>query len=91
VKKRTYLGSVGSSNSKPKINHDYQLGTGTRSSLPVTTTLERPEGGRFILGQRKTPVRDLAGNGWKKEVEVEQCAVMEYSNDIIYWKVEGAR
>ncbi|KAG2116198.1 hypothetical protein BD769DRAFT_1064836 [Suillus cothurnatus] len=65
------------------------LGTGTRSSLPVPTTLERPEGGRFILGQRKALVRDLTGNGWKKKVE--QCAVTGYGNSIIYWKVEGAR
>ncbi|KAG1877771.1 regulator of chromosome condensation 1/beta-lactamase-inhibitor protein II [Suillus subalutaceus] len=68
-------------------NHDYQLGTGKRSSLPVPTTLERPEGGRFILGQRKAPVRDLAGKIWKKKVEVEQCAVAGYGNSIIYWKI----
>ncbi|KAG2077976.1 RCC1 BLIP-II [Suillus decipiens] len=69
-------------------NHDYQLGTGKRSSLPVPTTLERPEGGRFILGQRKALVRDLAGNVWKKKVEVEQCAVAGYGNSIIYWKIK---
>lgn len=69
-------------------NHDYQLGTGKRSSLPVPTTLERPEGGRFILGQRKALVRDLAGNVWKKRVEVEQCAVAGYGNSIIYWKIK---
>jgi alpha-tubulin suppressor-like RCC1 family protein len=69
-------------------NHDYQLGTGKRSSLPVPTTLEHPEGGRFILGQRKAPVRDLAGNVWKKKVEVEQCAVAGYGNSIIYWKIK---
>ncbi|KAG1891351.1 regulator of chromosome condensation 1/beta-lactamase-inhibitor protein II [Suillus subluteus] len=68
-------------------NHDYQLGTGKRSSLPVPTTLERPEGGRFILGQRKALVRDLAGKVWKKKVEVEQCAVAGYGNSIIYWKI----
>lgn len=69
-------------------NHDYQLGTGKRSSLPVPTTLERPEGGRFILGQRKASVRDLAGNVWKKKVEVEQRAVAGYGNSIIYWKIK---
>ncbi|KAG2158456.1 regulator of chromosome condensation 1/beta-lactamase-inhibitor protein II [Suillus bovinus] len=69
-------------------NHDYQLGTGRRSSLPVPTTLEHPEGGRFILGQRKTLVRDIAGNVWKKRVEVEQCAVAGYGNSIVYWKIK---
>ncbi|KAG1826948.1 regulator of chromosome condensation 1/beta-lactamase-inhibitor protein II [Suillus subaureus] len=69
-------------------NHDYQLGTGKRSSLPVPTTLERPEGGRFILGQRKAPVMDLTGNVWKKKVEVGQCAVAGYGNSIIYWKIK---
>ncbi|KAG0705053.1 regulator of chromosome condensation 1/beta-lactamase-inhibitor protein II [Suillus ampliporus] len=70
------------------INHDYQLGTGKRSSLPVPTTLERPEGGRFILGRRNAPVRDLAGMVWKKKVEVEQCAVAGYGNSIVYWKIK---
>lgn len=69
-------------------NHDYQLGTGKRSSLAVPTTLEHPEGGRFILGQRKAPVRDLTGYIWKNKVEVEQCAVAGYGNSIIYWKIK---
>ncbi|KAG1756442.1 regulator of chromosome condensation 1/beta-lactamase-inhibitor protein II [Suillus paluster] len=69
-------------------NHDYQLGTGKRSSLPVPTTLEHPEGGRFILGRRKAPVRDLNGKVWGKKVEVEQRAVAGYGNSIVYWKIK---
>ena len=70
------------------LNHDYQLGTGKRSSLPVPTTLEHPEGGRFILGQRKSSVKDLAGKLWKKNVEVEQHAAAGYGNSIVYWKIK---
>src|ERR1700709_65558 len=54
------------------LNHDYQLGTGRRSSLPVPTTLEHPEGGRFILGRRTALVKDLAGKVWKKSADIEQ-------------------
>lgn len=70
------------------LNHDYQLGTGKRSSLPVPTTLEHPEGGRFILGQRTAPVKDLAGKIWKKKVEIEQRAAAGYGNSIVYWKIK---
>ncbi|OAX36598.1 RCC1 BLIP-II protein [Rhizopogon vinicolor AM-OR11-026] len=70
------------------LNHDYQLGTGKRSSLPVPTTLEHPEGGRFILGRRTAPVKDLSGKLWKKNVEVEQRAAAGYGNSIVYWKIK---
>ncbi|KAF9233602.1 regulator of chromosome condensation 1/beta-lactamase-inhibitor protein II [Melanogaster broomeanus] len=68
------------------LNHDYQLGTGKRTSLNTPVTLERPEGGRFILAKRKARVNDLSGKVWKKNVEVEQCAVAGYGNSIVYWK-----
>ncbi|OJA15659.1 hypothetical protein AZE42_10934 [Rhizopogon vesiculosus] len=42
------------------LNHDYQLGSGKRSGLPVSMTLEHPEGSLFILGRRTAPVKDLA-------------------------------
>ncbi|KIJ69336.1 hypothetical protein HYDPIDRAFT_123692 [Hydnomerulius pinastri MD-312] len=71
------------------LNHDYQLGTGKRTSLNVPTTVERPEGGRFILAIRKAAVSDLAGKVWKKNVEVEQCAVAGYGNSVIYWKIRS--
>lgn len=70
------------------LNHDYQLGTGKRTSLNAPTTLERPEGGRFILAKRKATVRDLSGKVWKKNVEVEQCAIAGYSNSVVYWKTK---
>ncbi|KAG9318537.1 hypothetical protein JVU11DRAFT_628 [Chiua virens] len=68
------------------LNHDYQLGTGRRSSLNAPMTLERPEGGRFILARRKTTVRDLSGRVWKNNIEVEQCAISGYGNSVVYWK-----
>lgn len=70
------------------LNHDYQLGTGKRTSLNAATTLERPEGGRFILARRKAKVRDLSGKVWKKNVEVEQCAIGGYGNSVVYWKTK---
>ncbi|KAF9227858.1 RCC1/BLIP-II [Gyrodon lividus] len=68
-------------------NYDYQLGTGKRTSLNAPVTLERPEGGRFILAKRKATVNDLSGKVWKKTVDVEQCAVAGYDNSIVYWKI----
>lgn len=70
------------------LNHDYQLGTGTRKSLNTATMLERPEGGRFILGRRKATVRGLSGKVWKRNVEVEQCAIAGYGNSVVYWKTK---
>ncbi|KAF8844906.1 RCC1/BLIP-II [Paxillus ammoniavirescens] len=69
------------------LNHDYQLGTGKRTSLSAPVTLERPEGGRFVLTKRKATVKDLSGKVWKKTVDVEQCAVAGYGNSIVYWKI----
>lgn len=68
------------------LNHDYQLGTGKRTSLNAPTTLERPEGDRFILAKRKATVRDLSGKIWKKDVEVEQCPIAGYGSSVVYWK-----
>lgn len=70
------------------LNRDYQLGTGKRSNLNSPATLERPEGGRFILAKRRATVRDLSGKVWKKNVEVEQCAVAGYGNSVVYWKTK---
>jgi len=70
------------------LNHDYQLGTGKRTSLNAATILERPEGGRFILARHKANVRDLSGKVWKKNVEVEQCAIGGYGNSVVYWKTK---
>ncbi|KIK90565.1 hypothetical protein PAXRUDRAFT_831604 [Paxillus rubicundulus Ve08.2h10] len=69
------------------LNHDYQLGTGKRTSLSAPVTLERPEGGRFMLAKRKATVKDLSGKVWKNTVDVEQCAVAGYGNSIVYWKI----
>ncbi|KAG6376199.1 regulator of chromosome condensation 1/beta-lactamase-inhibitor protein II [Boletus reticuloceps] len=69
------------------LNHDYQLGTGKRTSLNAATILERPEGDRFILGRRKATVRDLSGKVWKNNVEVEQCAIAGHGNSVVYWKL----
>lgn len=70
------------------LNHDYQLGTGKKTSLNAATTLERPEGGRFILAKRRAMVRDLSGKVWRRNVEVEQCAIAGYGSSIVYWKVK---
>ncbi|KAH7926621.1 RCC1/BLIP-II [Leucogyrophana mollusca] len=69
------------------LNHDYQLGTGRRTSLAVPTTLEKADGSRFMLTRRTSPVKDLAGKLWKKNVEVEQCAVAGYGNSVVYWRI----
>ncbi|KAF8447908.1 regulator of chromosome condensation 1/beta-lactamase-inhibitor protein II [Boletus edulis BED1] len=69
------------------LGHDYQLGTGKRTSLNAATILERPEGDRFILGRRKATVRDLSGKVWKNNVEVEQCAIAGHGNSVVYWKL----
>ena len=45
------------------------------------------DGQRFMLGKKKAEVRDLSGKVWKKEVEVEQCAVAGYGNSVVYWKI----
>ncbi|KAI0080581.1 RCC1/BLIP-II [Panus rudis PR-1116 ss-1] len=69
-------------------NQEYQLGTGKRGSLATPRNLEQLDGERFILGKKKAgEVRDLGGKVWKKNVEVEQCAVAGYGNSVVYWKV----
>lgn len=70
------------------LNHEYQLGTGKRTSLNAPTTLERPEGGRFILAKRKATVKDLSGKVWKKNAEVEQCAIAGCGSSVVYWKIK---
>jgi hypothetical protein len=71
-------------------NHEYELGNGRKSSLPVPTMFSTPDGGRVMLGATKAKeVKDLQGNVWKHGVQVEQCAVAGYENSMIYWKVSG--
>ncbi|KAL4067689.1 regulator of chromosome condensation 1/beta-lactamase-inhibitor protein II [Scleroderma citrinum] len=69
------------------FNYDYQLGTGNRKSLSVPTILQRPEGGRFLLGRRRATVMDMAGRVWRRNIEVEQCAVAGYGNSFVYWRI----
>ncbi|KAH7912150.1 regulator of chromosome condensation 1/beta-lactamase-inhibitor protein II [Hygrophoropsis aurantiaca] len=68
-------------------NYDYQLGTGKRTSLAVPTTLDKPDGTRFMLTTKKAPVKDLAGKVWKKNADIEQRAVAGYGNSIVYWRI----
>ena len=71
------------------FNYDYQLGTGNRKSLSVPTTLQRPEGGRFLLARRTSTVVDMAGKIWRKKAQVEQCAVAGYGNSLVYWRIRS--
>jgi len=69
-------------------NYESELGNGKKGSLPIPTTLETPEGGRFLLHRRKAgEVKDLHGKVWKRGVKVEQCAAVGPSNSVVYWKV----
>ena len=69
-------------------NYEYQLGLGKRGSLATPTALQRPDGSRFMLMQKKAGiVKDLRGDVWKKGVEVEQQAVALYGSTIVYWRV----
>ncbi|KAG6866103.1 hypothetical protein C0991_008855 [Blastosporella zonata] len=69
-------------------NYEYELGNGKKSSIPVPTTLETPDGDRFMLRRRKAKqVLDLHGKVWKRNVQVEQCAVVGPENSAVYWKI----
>ncbi|KAF9466301.1 regulator of chromosome condensation 1/beta-lactamase-inhibitor protein II [Collybia nuda] len=69
-------------------NYDSELGNGKKSSVPVPTTLETPEGGRFMLRNRLAKeVKDLHGKVWKRGVAVEQRAVVGFSSSAVYWKI----
>ncbi|KAG6832413.1 hypothetical protein H0H87_001573 [Tephrocybe sp. NHM501043] len=68
-------------------NYESELGNGKKSSVPVPTALETPEGGRFMLRRRKAKVLDLHGKVWKHNVQVEQCAVVGPENSAVYWKI----
>jgi hypothetical protein len=68
-------------------NYESELGNGKKSSLPVPTTLETPEG-RFMLKHRKVrEVRGLDGKVWKRKVEIEQHAVVGFGNSAVFWKI----
>jgi hypothetical protein len=68
-------------------NYESELGNGKKSSLPVPTTLETPEG-RFMLKHRKVKeVRGLDGKVWKRKVEIEQHAVVGFGNSAVFWKI----
>lgn len=66
---------------------DYELGNGKRSSLATPTTLTQADGTRRMLMKIKADVKDLQGKVWKRQVEVEQCAVGGYGNTVVYWKI----
>lgn len=69
-------------------NYESELGNGKKSSVPVPTTLETPEGGRFMLRRRKAKeVKDLHGKVWKRGIAVEQQAVVGFSSSAVYWKI----
>jgi hypothetical protein len=70
-------------------NYESELGNGKKSSVPVPTTLETPEGGRFMLRHRKAKeIKDLHGKVWKRGIEVEQSAVVGFNNSAVYWKIK---
>ena len=73
-------------------NYESELGNGKKSSVSVPTTLETPEGGRFMLKSRiAKEVRNLKGDIWGRKVEVEQRAVVGFGNSAVYWKISEKR
>jgi hypothetical protein len=69
-------------------NHESELGNGRKSSVSVPTTLETPDGGRFMLKSRiAREVRNLQGDVWGHKVKVEQHAVVGFGNSAVYWKM----
>lgn len=69
-------------------NYESELGNGKKSSIPIPTVLETPEGDRFMLRRRTAKrVLDLHGKVWKNNVQVEQCAVVGPENSAVYWKI----
>jgi hypothetical protein len=69
-------------------NSESELGNGKKSSLAAPTTLETPEGDRFMLKKLKAKeVRDLRGRIWGCGVEVEQCAAVGFGSSMVYWKI----
>lgn len=69
-------------------NYESELGNGKKASVSVPTVLNKPDGERFMLVQRKAKeVRDLKGKVWKRGVQVEQCAVAGYEGSVVYWKI----
>ncbi|KAF8061531.1 regulator of chromosome condensation 1/beta-lactamase-inhibitor protein II [Lyophyllum atratum] len=69
-------------------NYESELGNGKKASIPVPTTLETPNGGRFMLRRRKAKeVKDPHGKVWKRDVKVEQCAAVGPANSVVYWKI----
>ncbi|KAF5387108.1 hypothetical protein D9615_001862 [Tricholomella constricta] len=71
-------------------NYESELGNGKKASVPVPTTLETPEGGRFMLRRRKAKeVKDLHGKVWKRGVKVEQCAIVGFGNSAVYWRISA--
>ncbi|KAG6821176.1 hypothetical protein H0H93_005396 [Arthromyces matolae] len=69
-------------------NYESELGNGKKSSVPVPMTLETPEGDRFMLRRRTAKrVLDMHGKLWKRNVQVEQCAVVGPENSAVYWKI----
>ncbi|KAG6886011.1 hypothetical protein C0993_006127 [Termitomyces sp. T159_Od127] len=69
-------------------NYESELGNGKKASIPIPTTLETPDGSRFMLRRRTAKrVLDLHGKIWKNNVQVEQCAAVGPENSAVYWKI----
>jgi len=69
-------------------NYDSELGSGKRGSVAVPRTLEL-DGERFMLMSRKAKVvKDPKGNVVKKNVQVDQNAVVGYESSSVYWRIK---
>lgn len=69
-------------------NHDFELGNGKKSSLPVPTILCGPDGERIMLRMKKArEVRDLSGRVWGRGISVEEHAAVGYGNSVVYWRI----
>lgn len=69
-------------------NMEYQLGNGRRGSVASPTAMERADGKRFMLYDRKArEVRDMQGRVYGRNVAVEQRAVAGWGNSVVYWRI----
>ena len=69
-------------------NYDSELGSGKKGSVAVPRTLEL-DGERFMLMSRKAKVvKDPNGNVVKKNVQVDQNAVVGYESSSVYWRIK---
>lgn len=70
-------------------NNESELGNGKRSNVVFPTPVQSPdEHERFMLREKKAKeVKDLAGNVWKRGVQVKQQVVSGFNNSVVYWKI----